>query len=81
MRDKVAETRDNIGDMARLAKETVQDKLHELKDRASESYGDGKAKVHDMEQRLAATVRESPIKSVLIAAGVGLVLAILWRRS
>ena len=80
-RDKLTETRENIADMGHLAKETVQDKLHELKDRAAESYADGKEKLQDIEKSLARHVRESPMKSVLIAAGVGLVLGVLWRRS
>jgi ElaB/YqjD/DUF883 family membrane-anchored ribosome-binding protein len=80
LREKMSETRDNIADMGHLAKETVQDKLHELKDRASEKYGEGKEKVQEFEESLARRVRESPMKSVLIAAGVGLALGFLWRR-
>ena len=80
LRDKLSETRDNIADMGHLAKETVQDKLHEFKERASESYDDGKQKLHQFEESMARTVRESPMKSVLIAAGVGLALGFLWRR-
>lgn len=80
LRDKLSETRVNIADMGHLAKETVQDKLHELKERASDSYDDGKQKLHEFEASMARTVRESPMKSVLIAAGVGLVLGVLWRR-
>jgi ElaB/YqjD/DUF883 family membrane-anchored ribosome-binding protein len=80
-RDKLTETRENIADMGHLAKETLQDKLHELKDRAAESYADGKEKLQDIEKSLALRVAESPMKAVLIAAGVGLALGLLWRRS
>jgi len=79
LRDKVAETRENITDMGHLAKETVQEKFHELKDRASEKYDDGKEKLSELEQSLVGKVRESPIKAVLIAAGVGLALGFFWR--
>ena len=81
LRDKLFETRDNITDVGHLATDAVRDKLHELKDYASTKYGEGKEKVHALEERFASTVRESPMKSVLIAAGVGLVLGCLWRRS
>jgi ElaB/YqjD/DUF883 family membrane-anchored ribosome-binding protein len=80
-RDKLTETRENIADIGHLAKETVQDKLHELKDRAAESYASGKEKLQDLEQNLARRVAASPMKSLLIAAGVGLTLGLLWRRS
>lgn len=81
LRDKVTETRENLVDMGHLAKEAVQDKFHELKDKASEKFGESKEKVLEFEETLARRVRESPMKSVLIAAGVGLALGFLWRRS
>lgn len=79
-RDKAAETRGNLTDMGHLAKEAVQEKLHDLKDGAAEKYAEGKAKLHEFEESLARKVRESPMKSVLIALGVGAVLSFLWRR-
>ena len=81
LREKATETRGNLADMGHLAKEVVQDKYHDLKDRASEKYDEGKEKLQEFEATLARKVRESPIKSVLIAAGAGLVLGFLWRRS
>lgn len=80
LRDKVSETRQNIADVGHLSKEAVQDKFHELKDRASGKYDEGKEKLHELEEDFVRRVRASPMKSVLIAAGVGLVLGILWRR-
>lgn len=81
LREKLAETRDNIVDMAHIAGDSVRDKLHAIKDKAAETYGDGKQKLHELEENLSRRVQESPMKSVLIAAGVGLVLGFLWRRS
>jgi ElaB/YqjD/DUF883 family membrane-anchored ribosome-binding protein len=80
LRDKMTETRENIVDMGHLAKEAVTDKLHDLKDRASEKYDEGKEKLHDFEESLLKSVRKSPMKSVLIAAGVGLAIGCLWGR-
>lgn len=81
LREKISETRENIADVGHLASETAQDKFHELKDRASEKYDEGKEKLHELEATFEQKVRESPIKSILIAAGVGLALGYLWRRS
>jgi len=80
LREKMVETRDNLADMGHLAKETMQDKLHELKERATEKYGEGKERLHDFEESLVRQVREAPMKSVLIAAGIGLALGFIWRR-
>lgn len=81
LRDKMSETRENIVDMSHLAKEAVQDQLHDLKDRAADQYERGKEKVHEWEEGLARTVRSAPMKSLLVAAGVGLIFGFLWRRS
>ncbi len=80
LREKAAETRDNIADIGHLAKETVQEKYQEMKELAADKYSAGKQKLADMETSFEDTVRETPMKSVLIAAGVGLLLGILWRR-
>lgn len=81
LRDKVTETRENIADMGHLAKTAVQDKLHDLKERAAETFEAGKEKMHAMEEAFGKRVSESPMKAVLVAAGVGLVLGWLWRRA
>lgn len=80
LRDKLSETRENIADMGHLAKEAVTDKLHELKDRASVKYDEGKERLREYQDQLTDSVRESPMKSVLIAAGVGLLLGMWVRR-
>lgn len=80
-REKASETRDNIADMGHMAKDVIQDKYREFKDRAAAKYGDGKDRMHELEDSLVGKVREAPVKSVLIAAGVGLALGFLWRRS
>ena len=71
---KLRDARDNIA-------EAVQDKFQDLKGRAAETYERGKEKLHEWEDSLVQTVRSAPMKSVLIAAGVGLALGFLFRRS
>jgi ElaB/YqjD/DUF883 family membrane-anchored ribosome-binding protein len=77
---KMSETRENIADTAHLAKEAVQDKLHDLADRASESYGAGKKKLRSLEDSFLSKVHDGPIKALMIAAGVGLLVGFLVRR-
>ena len=50
------------------------------KDRVQEYYDQGRDKAMEFEQNLEAYVREQPVKSLLIAAGVGCLLGFLWRR-
>jgi ElaB/YqjD/DUF883 family membrane-anchored ribosome-binding protein len=81
LRDKMSETRENIVDMGHLAKEAVQDKFQDLKERASETYERGREKVTEWEEGLTKAVRSAPMKSVLVAAGVGLAIGFLCRRN
>lgn len=80
LREKALETRGNLADMGHLAKETVQEKMHDLGEKASQTYEEGKKKLQAVGTSLVETMRESPLKSVLIASGIGLLLGILWRR-
>ena len=79
-REQVSEARGNIAEIGHLAKETVQDKYHELKDLAAEKFSAGKPKLLKLENSFADTIRGTPIKSILIAAGAGVLLSFLWRR-
>ena len=81
LRDKLSETRENIVDMGHIAKEAVQDKFQDLKGRAGDQYERGKEKMHEWEDSLLRTVRSSPMKSLLVAAGVGLAFGFFCRRS
>jgi ElaB/YqjD/DUF883 family membrane-anchored ribosome-binding protein len=81
MRDKATEAKDNIVDRGRFAKDATQDKLHDLADRASETYDAGKEKLREFGTNVGDKVKESPIKALLIAAGAGLLLGMVARRS
>jgi ElaB/YqjD/DUF883 family membrane-anchored ribosome-binding protein len=67
--------------MGHLAKEAVQEKLHDYAERASAGYGAGKEKLHALEKSVVDRVQNSPIKALLIAGGLGLLLGFLVRRN
>jgi len=60
--------------------ERVQERIGDIKDQANEYYEQGRQRAQEWEQSLEDYVREQPIKSLLIAAGVGLVLGAIWKR-
>lgn len=80
LREKAADARDTIADVGHRALETVQEKFGDVKELAAEKYAAGKDKLVEYEESLMRAVHAAPIKSVLIAAGVGVVLGFLWRR-
>ena len=63
-----------------MAREMAQEKVAQLRASASEYCEDGRDTVKQVEHRLAQYVREQPLKAILIAAGVGLVLGRFWMR-
>jgi ElaB/YqjD/DUF883 family membrane-anchored ribosome-binding protein len=61
----------------RLASESVD----AVRDTANEFLEQGKAKVHEIGDNVESRVRDEPVKSVLIAAGIGFVVGLFfWRR-
>ena len=53
----------------------------QLREQAGEYYEQGRQRAMEMEQNLEQYVQEKPIQALLMAAGVGLLLGILWKRS
>ena len=63
-----------LQEMGERAVETASQTFEDVKDKASELYQEGVDKTRELGQYLSDTIREKPIQSVLIAAGVGLLL-------
>ena len=61
-------------------KDKAQEYLDTGKEKAQEYYDLSKAKAQEWETDVEQYIREKPIQSVLIAAGVGAVLGLLLRR-
>lgn len=92
LRDTAAQVKEsvkNLGNQARDAathgyeqvRQQAGDAYEHGKQKAGEAYEHGKEKARQYEQTLEQYVQEKPIQSLLIAAGVGVVLGILWKRS
>ena len=72
---------DQVRETASQVRDAAQEKFNELRDQASQYYEEGRQRAQEWEQSLETYVQEQPIKSLLIAAGVGALLGFLWRRS
>ncbi|HEV8604173.1 MAG TPA: hypothetical protein VGQ99_02330 [Tepidisphaeraceae bacterium] len=88
IKDKAQEAKEKLREMGSAAseqvnqlKESANEYYQQGREKAQEYYEQGRQKAMEMEQNLEAYVREQPLKAVMIAAGVGLLLGILWRRS
>jgi ElaB/YqjD/DUF883 family membrane-anchored ribosome-binding protein len=75
-----AQIRDKAAEMAGAVKEAATEQYERVRDTAEEFYESGRDKARQWEQGIEEYVQEKPIKALLIAAGVGMVLGILWKR-
>jgi len=70
--------------MAEETRKEMRDQAQELmtqgKEVAAEYYEEGRNQVLAWQQQLETQVREKPLQSLLVAAGVGLLLGLFRRR-
>ncbi len=81
LREKASEVASNLRDMGSQVRDAATEQYQNIKESASEYYQAGRDKAAQWENQLEEYVRERPIKSLLMAAGVGVLLGILWKRS
>jgi ElaB/YqjD/DUF883 family membrane-anchored ribosome-binding protein len=78
--DELREAGHQIREAGSHTLEAAKKSVEQVKDRASEYYSSGRDRVISAEGRMEDAVRQAPLKSVLLAAGIGAALALLWRR-
>lgn len=80
LREQAREVTKDFQEMGHIANEAVQENLGQMRENASECYERGRDGVHKIEHTFEQFIREHPLKSLLIAAGIGLFLGRFWRR-
>ncbi|MEQ8764395.1 MAG: hypothetical protein RL885_10740 [Planctomycetota bacterium] len=80
LREKGSEVMDDVRELGGLAKDAAGEQLERAKRRATEGYEAGRDRVADWQDDLRDRVRDKPVQSLLIAAGVGALLGVFWRR-
>ena len=81
LRDKASQVGENIRDLGGQVREAAKEKYEELSGEARAFYDQGRGMAEEWEEGLESYVREKPLQAVLIAAGVGMLLGALWKRS
>ena len=80
LKDKASEVAQSLRDAGSNVTEKAREQYDNLRESASEYYDYGREQALEWQQQAEDYIREQPLKSVLIAAGVGIVLGVLWRR-
>jgi ElaB/YqjD/DUF883 family membrane-anchored ribosome-binding protein len=81
MRDTAAQVQENLRNLGGQVRDAATQQYGQLRDQAADYYEQGRQRATEMEQSLEQYVHEKPIQSLLIAAGVGMLLGVLWKRS
>ena len=80
MQQKVQDIKQNMQDLGSSARQMASEQYDSLRTSATDYIEQGRARAMDMEQSLESQIRDQPLKSVLMAAGFGLILGVLWSR-
>ena len=79
-RDKAATLGHDVQELGKVTKEIAVDTMKLLRDNASDYYEQGMKKAQKMEKSLEGKIKENPLRSLLIAAGLGLLVGVFWGR-
>ena len=81
LKDSASQVGQDLRNLGSQARDAATQSYEQLKEQAGEYYEQGRQRYDEIEQSLEQYVQEKPIQSLLIAAGVGMLLGILWKRS
>jgi ElaB/YqjD/DUF883 family membrane-anchored ribosome-binding protein len=81
LKDKAAEVTQNLRDIGGTVRDAASEKYSQLRDQAGDYYRQGRETAQEWEHSLESYVQEKPVQALLMAAGVGMLLGLLWKRS
>ncbi len=77
---KASEIGHDVKDLGRISGDLATDTAHIAEERVSEYYKEGVKRAKGLEGNLETEIKKNPLRSLLIATGVGLLVGTLWRR-
>ena len=80
LKESASQVGEDLRNLGSQARDAATQTYEQLRQQAGDYYEQGRARATEMEQNLEQYVQEKPIQSLLMAAGVGLLLGILWKR-
>jgi ElaB/YqjD/DUF883 family membrane-anchored ribosome-binding protein len=80
LKETATEVGENLRNLGSQVREQATQQYENMREQASDYYEQGRQRAMEMEQTLEDYVQEKPIQSLLIAAGVGMLLGLLWKR-
>ena len=81
LRDSAAQVQENLRNLGGQVRTAATEQYDQLRQQATDYYEQGRARAQEFEHTLEQYVQEKPIQSLLMAAGIGMLLGVLWKRS
>ena len=80
--DQAQQVGQNLRDLGGQVRDAARrGRYQHLSEQAQEYYEQGRQKAHEWEEGLESYIQEKPLQAVLIAAGIGVLIGLLWKRS
>ena len=80
LKDKASKVGRDLRDTVGAVRDVAAEQYENVRDRAADYVKQGRERVEEWEEGLEGYVKDNPVRSLLIAAGAGLLLGLLWRR-
>jgi ElaB/YqjD/DUF883 family membrane-anchored ribosome-binding protein len=80
LKETASEVGQNLRDIGSQVRDQASQQFDSMRQQANDYYEQGRQRAMEMEQTLEEYVQEKPIQALLIAAGVGMFLGLLWKR-
>jgi ElaB/YqjD/DUF883 family membrane-anchored ribosome-binding protein len=80
LRDAASQAVQSVQKMGTHARNLAQERIGDIREAAGDYYEQGREQASQLKENLEETIRDKPLRSALIAAGIGMLLGILWMR-
>jgi ElaB/YqjD/DUF883 family membrane-anchored ribosome-binding protein len=79
--DTAQQVGQNLRDLGSQVRDAAKEKYDQYTDQARAYVDQGREAAQEWEHTLESYMQEKPLQALAIAAGVGLLLGLLWKRS
>lgn len=80
LKSKLDDVKEDLGEIAKIMSTASADTIAEAGHAAKDAVSAGRDKARQWEGSFEDEIRDHPIRSVLVAGGLGILAGMLWRR-
>jgi ElaB/YqjD/DUF883 family membrane-anchored ribosome-binding protein len=80
LKEKASRVGKDLRDTVGAVRDVAGEQYENVRQRAADYVQQGRERVEEWEEGLEGYIKDNPMRALLIAAGAGLLLGLLWRR-